>query len=948
MWRVVVRQIRGRRGRSLAMLLGVLVATTGFTVLTGTTETSRLTATELVHANSRATYDILVRSPDAVEGAERRDHLVRPNYLNGQYGGISLAQWRRIRDVAGVEVAAPVALIGYTPVLATAEVDVTSQLDRALVRQMIRVQPAWSADGGLTRAVEPQARYVYVTRRPIAVAAPGPDGDGYLAPDGTSIPGGTLAALGCMVPYPFLELDDSGRWRPLCGTWFLALNRDTSRLELNQAEFAVYQALDDGAYLDFRRVIDPAQPHANQARGDRFEPVRRSAVTFGLSWPLWFSIAGVEPTEEARLAGLDKAIVSGSYLPAESSAVDAAKLTTIPVLLANRTPAGDRLAVTTDRIAGDGTAGVSPVELLNRLSGAAGTGRRATEFDVGTIYAGLLQTLDSSARLDLTVQSGQPQYTADGEASLRPRPFDNDSAIWQTDVSQFGEQARGAAALQPYLANDIGFRPVGPTSVHKLTRLVDPPRTASVGVFDPNLTTGSSALAAVPMETYHAPNVVGADESSRKLLQDRPLGPSNNPAHYLIAPPAMLTTIDAAARLLDRPDPLSAIRIRVRGVNGVDPASRERVRLVAEEITRATGLDVDITVGSSIQPRTIALPAGKFGRPDLLLHEGWSKKGVAVAIIHAADRKSLILFGLILVVCVLFLANAVSASVRDRRREFAVLACLGWSPSRRSTLILLETACIGSAAGIVGISVAAIIAQFAAIDFSWRRAGFALPIAITVTLLAGLVPALRAARAHPASALRPTVVAPRRALPPRRLSGLALTNVVRTPGRSLLGASSLALGIAGLVVIAAVMLDFDGTVVGTLLGDAVSVQVRTTDLLAVGTAVVLGVVAVSDALYLGIRERASEFATLRAVGWSESELRRLVLMEAAVISMFAVLSGLFVGVAAIKMLADIAIPRIIAMAAVTGGFGILLGAIAAAVPVLLLNRVRLATLQSEE
>ena len=145
--------------------------------------------------------------------------------------------------------------------------------------------------------------------------------------------------------------------------------------------------------------------------------------------------------------------------------------------------------------------------------------------------------------------------------------------------------------------------------------------------------------------------------------------------------------------------PISAIRVRVADVGGYSERSAERVRLVAEQIAARTGLDVDITLGSSAAPQTVELPAGSFGRPMLRLTESWSALGVASIITQAVDRKSLVLFVLVLVVCVLFLANAVSAAVRDRRSELAVLSCLGWPVRRIAALILGEVALLGLIAG---------------------------------------------------------------------------------------------------------------------------------------------------------------------------------------------------------------------------------------------------------
>src|SRR5262249_30900081 len=157
------------------------------------------------------------------------------------------------------------------------------------------------------------------------------------------------------------------------------------------------------------------------------------------------------------------------------------------------------------------------------------------------------------------------------------------------------------------------------------------------------------------------------------------------------------------------------VRVRVSNVEHFDAMTREHIRKVAEDIALATGLDVDITVGSSPSPQTIQLPAGKFGRPELRLSEGWSRKGVAVAIIHDIDRKSGILFGLILAVCLLFLSNALAAAVRFRQRELAVLACLGWPRRRLAQLILAEVAGLGLLAGVASAGLAWPLASIAGV-----------------------------------------------------------------------------------------------------------------------------------------------------------------------------------------------------------------------------------------
>ena len=297
--------------------------------------------------------------------------------------------------------------------------------------------------------------------------------------------------------------------------------------------------------------------------------------------------------------------------------------------------------------------------------------------------------------------------------------------------------------------------------------------------------------------------------------------------------------------------------------------SRERIRQAAERIAAHTGLDVDVTVGASASTQAVDLPAGRLGRPALALTEPWVRKGVAGRILDAVDRKSVVLFVLILVVCGLFVANAASAAARLRRTELGVLACMGWTTGRLFAVVLGEIAAVGAVAGVLGGLLALPVAAIAGVEASAARAALAVPAAVLLAVLAGLLPAARAARAHPLAATRPPGIAFRRARRRRRLIGLAAAGVLRVPGRAALGALSVAIGVCALTLLLAATVAFHDVLVGTLLGDAVALDVRATDRIAVAATVVLGVAAVADVLYLNLRERATELATLRATGWDE-------------------------------------------------------------------------------
>ena len=99
----------------LTALTGIALAT--MAISAGTVATfARSTQAELVGDARRAwqtPYDLLVRPVGSQTALEVQDGLVRPNFMAGVHGGISPDQLAAIRSIPGVEVAAPIAMVGF-------------------------------------------------------------------------------------------------------------------------------------------------------------------------------------------------------------------------------------------------------------------------------------------------------------------------------------------------------------------------------------------------------------------------------------------------------------------------------------------------------------------------------------------------------------------------------------------------------------------------------------------------------------------------------------------------------------------------------------------------------------------------------------------------------------------------------------------------------------------
>lgn len=927
MLRFIVSGLRRRAGRSLALLAGILVATTGFTVLTGATTTSRLRVDGVVAGAGRPAYDLMIRPRGARSADEDARGVVRANALSGLYGGLSEDDVRAVAATRGVEVAAPIAMIGYANTLVYTGFDLSSAVDRSRDRQIIRLDPTYLAERGLSSA-RGRPSYLYVTKRPLRFLDPLVSPQAEQDPTRGRTYGGVRAperSCGTSLPLA-LEAQPDGRYTALCTA--LEHSFGSGATDLDESRLTPLQLLPDGRFQ--------GPPDANNL--PRVSP--KAEVMLGWSMPLL--LGAIDPAAEDRLVGLRGAVTGGSYpAPADGVQRDGPSAMDLPVLAAERPPLEGALRIEYARVDLDGLPAADDAEQLgDQLNRASYDPLGRDQRDAATAYRQVLRASAGSgiAELDNVLQTGPVQYTTGPDGVLRPVGTPADLNVYK--------KSNVLGLPLSWQVTDVSFRP---TSLLQHPNRDALPRTELVGTYDVNRLTRFDELTKVPLETYEQLPAAGADQRTSGLLGGDDLQPGGNPAGYLLSPPALLTTLTAAKQYLGpaAAKPISAIRVRVEGVDNYSKVNAERVRLVAERIA-ATGLDVDITLGSSLMPQTVELSPGAHGRPKLTISESWVRKGVASTVEQAVDRKSVVLFLLVLVVCALFAANAVTAAVRTRTAELAVLACLGWPGRRLGAAILGEVAILGLTAGVASLALAKPIGAALGVQTSWSRALLAVPVAVALALLAGLVPARRAARTPPADLLQPLRRSRRRSRRPRTVLGLGLAGLVQVPARTLLAAGALTVGVAALTVLAAVMFAFDGTVVGTVLGDAVSVTARRVDLVAVLVTVTLAALAVADVLYLNIRDRAAELATLRATGWPDAALIRLVVVEGGGIGLLGGTTGAAFGLLAAGLLVGAVSGPLLAIAIGSAAAGTLVALLASLAPALLIRRLPTAALLTEE
>ncbi|HZR48990.1 MAG TPA: ABC transporter permease [Streptosporangiaceae bacterium] len=877
MIRLIWQGVRFARGRAVALAVGMLVAAVAFSLLTASVDVSAARIEGAVGQNWRGPYDLVVLPPGpsgsaGVTGASGSRQLVQLNYLSTAGSGITMAQYQKIARLQGVGIAAPLTIVGYLQESVIIPVPLSAAATGTSGARVLTLTSQYTSDQGLSTYPPYYEEYVYLT--PDQLGSPPQQGGGTWMTE--RLPGGKQATV-CP-------------WE-----WWL----------VNQSPFP-----GNGGLLNSNCYSRAKAGSSGQVDGY-------------VLWSFPVLLAGIDPVAEDEMTGLSKAVTSGGYL---NNGSQLNQYPNAPVLASTVPFDGDTDHVTVRAlprsavgVARSGTSSylvASATSIAKTFAAEPGTVVQRTTITAQQAWQQLLSQLFSwqspnqQTSGPQAIPTGALQFWTSGPVTFRraangvlnvaPQP--NPQWLWS-----------GIAA--PAAQADTGFRTLHMAAAvaggpHNSDGAGDLPGLQLVGQFDPYRLAGFSGYGpGASLASYRAPSLTGADAASRAALKNQSLAPDGNMSGYAQQPPLLVTTLKGAAMLRGfvpyppgpspEKTPIGSIRIRVSGVSGSIPRQLARIAAVGQEIYQATGLRVVVTAGASPRLVTIGLPAGKFGRPALKLAESWTETGVALVILRQADRESVALFVVILVVCALFLGGAALAGVRGRRAEIGTLRALGWGRAQVFTMVLGEVVTLGVLSGLAGAALSACLIAVLRLHLALWRAALVLPVAAALATAAGLAPAALAAGTEPAGTLaRPARAPRRRALPVRGVTGLAVAGMTRVPGRCALAAAGLAAGVAGLSVLLAAQASFHRSIGISALSGLVTSTTRDTDLVSAILAVGLGAAAVADVTYLNLRERAGELAALAASGWARRQLGRLLLTEALITAAAGSVAGAAIGLAA--------------------------------------------------
>ncbi|HLX57773.1 MAG TPA: hypothetical protein VKR83_12170, partial [Ktedonobacteraceae bacterium] len=572
MWQYVFRLVRRQPGKSMLASSGFLLAACALVLLSATTQTTVVQANQIISQNWRSTYDLVVLSPQAKITSK---NTIPDDLMEGYDGGISLQQYQQIEKLPGVEVAAPIAYIGYVQM----PIPELQFFKQPLPTGFYRINLTVTAFNGERQLTEHTLTQIYY----------------HLA--------------SCDPPQP-----------------------------------------------------STAEIDAWDSKGIYFECGIDSTFFYGLTPPIdtgTFLLAAIDPTAEDQLVHLDKNITSGRMLTPQD---------TIHV---NKNPSLDRAF---DCPNGDYTDLSKcrqipnldlPVLFHTQLPGQATMKGQFTIVSTGTLTP---QTVVNRGGLTYLTHLPTQQTLFDGVVPIvqnDPQRFSvSDLALngnsWQPYTPIYGLDPYTASLRFLYAPSSLSYQPAtspdgssayslvpdgvqGPeVTFRALNSLHIAEITRSKGTFalpkafyffNPvgQFTGGtlaaqfSNPLNWLPENTYTSPPTTLRYDAQGNPITPTNLLPTTNTAGFILQPPLALTTLDAAVKL--RGDHvISAIRIRVSGVDAANSASWQRVQQVAALIHERTNLQVLVTLGSSPRPTLVYVPGvskGQLGATQNVAPVGW-------------------------------------------------------------------------------------------------------------------------------------------------------------------------------------------------------------------------------------------------------------------------------------------------------------------------------------
>lgn len=802
MFKMIIKNWLRNINRFILLLIGTILISGGLISLIAISESNKGTIINSLEEKWTASYDIIVR-PKGNESATEKDNYMDPNYLSGLSGGISFKELDVIKDIDGVDIAAPISIIGYTTVHPIIE---NFQLKQ----------------DGIYR-----------------------------------------------LQHKFVENDGIRNYKIDINTYH-AINLDT--------EIDSFEAANKYDLLIENQEVIPL-------RGD-----------------FTILLAAIDPQAEARLVGLDQAIVknNNSRYFQSSDSFDSyihegigAEVTKLPILL-SMTPSVDyTYTFNIEKLK-------VPIDSPNKVK----TFLKDIELEGGRNYLDKL----SASPVDSITFSAEEAHKILIDSFLSGSYFDylilKEKASplnYEVVFSPFQDQWPIAYMIDAPDNKTYREAKVYHEDMSKLPR-IEP---QFIGMYDPKkLNISIDPLTQVPMETYRTATATYVlNKNSNPVNPPKKVTASSDPYGYIMQSPTMLTTINASKEFLGEKS-ISSIRVKVVGVEDLNEKSQEKLESIAKEIENKTGLKADITLGSSPQPLLINIP--KIDGVEELgwIEQPWIKKGVSINILTETKLGYSGLIICLILVSIIYIFATSFINYLSRKKEFALLKALGWKDAEIIRMVLTESILLSGIVNVISLIVLFILKSKNTEVITWGHVSFILILTIFIYIIGSLWPSYLIAKITPLQILKQGEISTKssRFGRTRGIFGIVMNNLFGYWLRNI--ASVLAISLPGslLILFMFISLRLNGILYTSWLGEYVSMEIGITHYIAVGLSFMIAILTTGEVIWQNLLERANEIALFKALGWRNIYIQMTVLIEGAFLGLLSGIVSLILGVIVVTLL----------------------------------------------
>lgn len=615
--RLLFKSMGRQKTKNILTILAFTVIFVFLPLLISSLQTIKSQVETDITFHARGSYDLLVRPLGAEHQLEIERGIVPENFIGFGKGGISIEQWEAIKESPDIEIAAPVASLGYFA-------GMKSNIGYDAPESSSKYTTQYFTSDGLNEYPITEEYICFLLESPqtvethIGIVDDFENLFNHIDLLNSCVP--TVAMAPLPPTYHLLVGIDPAEEESLTGIHFKGINSENP-------------SKGEGYGLSRSFPGTPVIPVLQLEKGDVSLFARSEVETIPVS-------------KEQTMAFRDEMELDDDYVYETKDGV----------LHQHGSPHFTSYLFTDDYN-----------KLLRKLSALQSESEQSYNLDLGNRLDPYRQEailIGENGELDQLLAGGEAGYVEDLDLSYSSQYYEVGHVTYEQEGEELVIKKIGEENGVPLYREVIRKGRLTTTEAYENDLsppfIIDP-----VGEF--HFEGQDMKLASSPLGIYsqYPATYIGNGEGNEVLLR-----PTVMPGSFVSAAASGVTNIQAAA-LIKGDKPIDAIRVKVADIDGYTVSAAEKIDHIAGKI-RDTGLQVSIIAGAS--PQFLEVDVEEVG----LIRESWTTLGAAGTIIDQWNLSNLILAISFLAISLIYIINRVRFWQLNKQSEMLLLSQLGW------------------------------------------------------------------------------------------------------------------------------------------------------------------------------------------------------------------------------------------------------------------------------